>query len=215
MSFETTGQATVRGKAVWGGAIRAAIAVAVAAVSSGCGDLVRQGTGSSYLIVGAFEAASGATPQAFGGTLQSDVVTVVDGSPTIFNDVGRIRFTLGMKDAGSADSPTTPTANNFITLNRYRVEFIRADGRNVEGVDVPYAFDGAITATIGAADTTVAFTIVRHQAKVEAPLASLARNPLVISTIARITFYGRDQTGREVVANAQISVDFANFGDPA
>jgi hypothetical protein len=214
MSFETTGQGMMRRKAVWGGAVRAAIAVTVVAVS-GCGDLVRQGTGSSYLIVTGFEAASGATPQAFGGTLQSDVVTVVDGSGSIFNDVGRIRFTLGMKDAGSADSPTTPTANNFITLNRYHVEFIRADGRNAEGVDVPFAFDGAITATVGAADTSVAFTLVRHQAKLEAPLAALARNPLIISTIARVTFYGRDQTGREVIANAQMSVDFGNFGDPS
>ena len=215
MSFETTGQGTMRRKAVWGGAVRAAIAVAVVAASSSCGDLVRQGTGSSYLIVQALEAASGATPQAFGGTLQSDVVTVVDGAATIFNDVGRIRLTLGMKDAGSADSPTSPTVNNFITINRYRVEYIRADGRNTEGVDVPFAFDGAATATVSAADTTIAFTLVRHQAKIEAPLASLARNPLIISTIARLTFYGRDQTGREVIATAQISVDFANFGDPS
>jgi hypothetical protein len=213
MSFETTGHGLVHPKAVWGGAIRAAMAVAIVAACSGCGDLVRQGTGSSYLIVSAFEAASGATPQAFGGTLQSDVVTVVDGSGTIFNDVGRVRLTLAMKDAGGAGTPTSPTINNSITLTRYRVEYIRADGRNTEGVDVPFGFDGAITATIsGAAE--VAFTLVRHQAKLEAPLASLARNSVIISTIARVTFYGRDQTGRDASVQAQISVDFANFGDP-
>jgi hypothetical protein len=214
MSFATNDQRIGRHKAVWGGAIRVALSLSLF-MFSGCGDLVRQGTGSSYLIVAGLEAASGATPQAFGGTLQSDVVTVVDGSATVFNDVGRVRLILGMKDAGSAESPTTPTANNFITLNRYHVDFIRADGRNTQGTDVPYAFDGAITATVGAADTTVAFTLVRHQAKLEAPLAALARNPVLISTIARITFYGRDQTGREVIAEAQLSVDFGNFGDPS
>ena len=211
MSFEATRSGVSR-KAVWGGAVRASIAVAFAA-ASGCGDLVRQGTGSSYLIVSAFEAASGATPQAFGGTLQSDVLTVVDGSGTIFNDVGRVRLSLAMKDAGGAGAPTTPTVNNSITLNRYRVEFIRADGRNTEGVDVPFAFDGAVTATVSGA-SEVAFTLVRHQAKLEAPLASLARNSVIISTIARVTFYGRDQTGREAIVTAQMSVDFGNFGDP-
>jgi hypothetical protein len=64
-------------------------------------------------------------------------------------------------------------------------------------------------------EITGAFTLVRHQAKAEAPLAALARNRLVISTIAEITFYGHDQTGREVSTIARISVDFANFGDPS
>jgi hypothetical protein len=214
MSFESTGQRMERHKAVWGGAIRVAFALSLCSLS-GCGDLVRQGTGSSYLIVTTLEAASGATPQAFGSNLQSDVITVVDGVSTIFNDVGRVRLTLGMKDAGSAESPTTPTANNFITVNRYHVEFIRADGRNTQGVDVPYAFDGAITGTVGNADTTMGFTLVRHTAKEEAPLAALAGSRVIISTIARITLYGRDQTGREVIATAQMSVDFGNFGDPS
>ena len=214
MNVETNGKRIGRHKAVWGGAIRVAFALSLIS-ASGCGDLVRQGTGSSYLIVAALEGASGATPQAFGATLQADVITVVDGVATIFNDVGRVRLTLGMKDAGSAESPTTPTANNFITINRYHVDFIRADGRNTQGVDVPYAFDGAVTGTVGASDTTIAFTLVRHTAKGEAPLAALARSPAIISTIARITLYGRDQTGREVITTAQMSVDFGNFGDPS
>jgi hypothetical protein len=154
------------------------------------------------LIVSALEGASGATPQQFGATLQSDVITVVEGVGTVFNDIARIRLRLAMKDAGSAESPTSPTTNNFITVNRYRVEFIRADGRNTQGVDVPYAFDGAATGTVGGAETTLAFTV------------ALAGSPVIISTIARITLYGHDQTGREVITTAQMSVDFGNFGDP-
>jgi hypothetical protein len=182
--------------------------------SVSCGDMVRQGTGSSYLIVNALEAKSGADSSAeFSGVLRSDVVTMIEDVSTIFDDPARVTFQLALKDPGPAGSPATPSTNNFITIDRYRVEFVRADGRNVPGVDVPYAFDGAFTATV--ADTAeVGFTLVRHQAKNEAPLTSLRRTPSFISTIARVTFYGRDQTGREVIATAQMGVNFGDFADP-
>jgi hypothetical protein len=79
---------------------------------------------------------------------------------------------------------------------------------------VPYAFDSAFTVTVGESTTTAGFTLVRHQAKAEAPLAALARSALIISTIARVTFYGHDQTGREVIATGQIGVSFGDFADP-
>jgi hypothetical protein len=174
----------------------------------------RQGTASSYLIVSAFEAASGAEPNEFGGTLLSDVLTVVDDVPTFFNDIGRVTFRLALKDPGSSESQLNPTINNFITINRYHVKFLRSDGQNRQGTDVPYEFDGAFTLTVGAGEASTGFTIVRNVAKLEAPLAALARNLVIISTIAEVTFYGRDQTGREVSAVARIGIDFANFGDP-
>ena len=177
---------------------------------------MRQGTGSSYLIITRLEAASGAEPGEFGGTLASDVITVTDadtGRTTIFADNGRVSFTLGMKDPGPPGSPTSPSINNAITVDRYRVRFLRSDGRNTPGVDVPYGFDGAFTVTV--VDTaTATFSLVRAQAKAEAPLAALAFSSVVLSTIAEVTFYGRDQTGREVVATGTISVNFANWGDP-
>ena len=37
---------------------------------------------------------------------------------------------------------------------------------------------------------------------------------MIISIIAEITFYGRDQTGHEVSRHRRISIDFGNFGDP-
>jgi hypothetical protein len=203
-----------RRKAVWGGVIgRTVTALAVVALTS-CGDLTRQGTASSYLIVSSLEAASGAQPSQFGGTLQSDVITVVDSVSTVFNDIGRVRLTLAMKDPGAAGSATNPTSANFITVDRYRVQYIRADGRNMPGVDVPYPFDGAFTATVSGQEVTVGFELVRHTAKQEAPLAALARSPVIISTIAEVTFYGHDQTGREVSVVGRLTVDFGNFGDP-
>jgi hypothetical protein len=197
-------------KAVWGAGRRLAIVVSVGLAAASCGDLTRQGTSSSYLIVTSIEGASGAKPEEFGGTLNSDVVT----KSSTFNDVGRVKFTLGLKDPGTAESPTKPTQANFVTLDRYHVRFTRSDGRNVEGIDIPYAFDSAFTVTVGGGDTQAGFTIVRHQAKDEAPLAALRINGIVISTIAEVTFYGHDQTGRTVTTVANIGVSFANFGDP-
>jgi hypothetical protein len=119
-----------------------------------------------------------------------------------------------MKDPGSESTPTTPTQAQFITVDRYRVVFIRADGRNTPGVDVPYPFDSAFTLTVGGGLSSGGFTTVRHTAKQEAPLAALAGSGVIISTIAEITFYGRDQRGREVSVTGRIGVDFGNFGDP-
>ena len=199
-------------KAVWSVTARLAIlGVALAAVS--CGEQTRQGQASSYLIIRTLEAASGATPSEFSSILSSDVITVVDGNATVFGDPARVTFSLGLKDPGPPTSPTTPSPNQFITVDRYRVTYVRADGRNTPGVDVPYPFDGAFTVTVGG-DASAGFTLVRTQAKGEAPLLALVRNGLVISTIAEITFYGHDQTGREVSALGRISVNFANFGDP-
>jgi len=194
-------------------AARAAVAVVLAAVTTSCGDQQRQGEGSSYLIVNALEAARGSDPATFSGNLPSDVVTVVNDVPTTFNDLGRVRLVLAMKDPGGVETPTKPTTANYITIDRYHVRYIRADGRNVQGVDVPYAFDGGMTLTVGTSEVTGAFTIVRNIAKDEAPLRALTVNGVIISTIAEVTFYGHDQTGREASVSANISVDFGNFGD--
>jgi hypothetical protein len=189
------------------------VVLALAVASASCGSVVRDGTGTSFLIIEELVAASGADPDTFVGVLQSDVLTIVDEHPTIFSDNGRVTFRLGLKDPGPAGSPTTPTQNQAITVDRYRVRFMRADGRNTPGVDVPYGFDGAFTATVSAS-TTASFELVRHVAKAEAPLGSLAKNFTTISTIAEITFYGRDLTGHEVSAVGRITVDFGNFADP-
>ena len=191
--------------------LRVATAILVAAAASACGDMQREGTGSSFLIVDALSAAPGAEPDKFGNTLFSDVITTKDGQTGVFADIGKVSFSLAMKDAGSATAPTTA---NFITVDRYHVQFIRSDGRNKPGIDVPYPFDGAFTTTVGGDGANGAFTIVRHTSKLEAPLLALGSNGVIISTLAEVTFYGHDQTGREASASARMSVDFGNFQDP-
>ncbi len=198
--------------------------LAVAATAVSCGDVVRQGKAPVFLSIDLLQAtrggASAGTPSGF---LHSDVETLVTTpapctttSPcrTIFNDSGSITLRLTPKDIGSTTSPTTLSSNNEVTINRYHVRFVRADGRNVPGVDVPYAFDGAVTGTVPAAGTLqVGFELVRHIAKKESPLVQLVLGPSIISTIAEITFYGQDRVGNEVSVTGSISVDFGNFGD--
>jgi hypothetical protein len=189
------------------------VMLALAAASASCGSAVRQGTGTSFLIINQLEFARGSEPDTFTANLLSDVVTVIDDNPTFFNDVGRVSFVLGLKDPGPAGSPNAPTQNQFITIDRYHVRFFRADGRNTQGVDVPYEFDGAFTVTVGSNEAQAGFTIVRNIAKREAPLQALRSNGVILSTFAEVTFYGRDQTGHEVVASARTSIDFGNFAD--
>jgi hypothetical protein len=203
-----------------------AAALTVALFASACGDVSRTGRSPAYLVLGNLEGASGADPDQFGGTLHSDVITIVEVSrgddtffvPTFFNDVGRATFRVALKDPGPTLTPTPPSSLNAITLTRYRVEYIRSDGRNTQGVDVPYAFDGAMTLTVPASGTIIGiFDIVRHTAKSEAPLLALQNNggAQMINTLARVTFYGRDQAGNDVSVEGMISISFANFGDPS
>ena len=180
--------------------------VALAVASASCGS-VREGTGTSFLIVEGMDFAPGNDRTQFEATLHSDVNTPGGN----FDDLGRATFRLGLKDPGSSTAPNTPTQNQFITIDRYHVRFFRADGRNTQGVDVPYEFDGAFTATVGGNSVQSAFVVVRHDAKREAPLAILGSNRLILTIIAEITFYGRDQTGHETQAVARASIDFGNF----
>jgi hypothetical protein len=184
--------------------------------ASACGsDYARQGESSSYMIINALEAqgvtGTGSGSGTFTPVLRSDVQT----KGSVFEDNGRVTMTAAMHDASfNAASPTT---NNLITVNRYRVEFHRSDNRNTPGVDVPYAFDGAVTFTVApGAAVSVPFSLVRAQAKLEAPLMNLRGlgGSVLISTIADVTFYGHDQAGRETSVTGQISVNFADWGDP-
>ena len=202
-----------------------AAVMALLAGSVSCGDVVRQGKAPVLLVVDSMQAASGAAPGEMGGFLLSDVQTLVDQTvggqtvqvPVIYNDVAEATLRLIAKDAGTGLNNLAPTPWNAVTINRYHINYIRADGRNTPGVDVPYPVDGAVTATLSGTPTVVPFEIVRHQQKLEQPLRSLANfgGRLFISTIAEITFYGTDQVGNDVQGKATISVSFSDYADPS
>ncbi len=199
-----------------------AMAALVAATTS-CGDVIRQGRSPVYLVITLLQAAQGNHISQFGGSLTSDVLTVVtspapctQASPclTVFNDVGQVGLKISLKDIGPPNVPTTPTTNNEVTIRRYRVAYRRADGRNTPGVDVPYPFEGAVTGTVVAGSTlTLSFEIVRDVAKEESPLVQLINSKTIITTIGDVTFYGTDQVGNELSVTGSITIDFGNFGD--
>jgi hypothetical protein len=200
-----------------------ATVLAAAFVTASCGEVATSGRSPVILVVERLEAASGASPSDFGTLLYSDVQTIVEDTingeqvriPTLYSDVGRANFTITLKNQGNI-SPLTPSLLNAVTLNRYRVRYIRTDGRNTPGVDVPYGFDGALTVTVGSAGAQGGFEVVRHAAKSEPPLRNLVGNggAQFIMTIAEITFYGSDLAGNEVMAVGTMTVNFGDWGDP-
>lgn len=193
---------------------RLALAAAVALPLAGCAsELTRTGASPAFLIINSIQAAPGAEPDQFGTPLLSDVQTF----GSVFNDLGRANMRVGLKNPGTAANPTSPSNLNAITITRFRVTYRRTDGRNTPGVDVPHPFDGAVTATVPAdGEAAFVFDVVRNQAKLEPPLRNLRGlgGSLIISTIAEIQFFGRDQAGNEVTATGTLSVNFADYADP-
>jgi hypothetical protein len=196
---------------------------ALVAGTVSCGDVVRQGSSPVYLVIDQLQGIKGgATAGSPAGFLTSDVITNVTTPdpcttatpcPTVFDDSGSATLRAPLKDPG-ATAPLSPTTNNEVTINRLHIEYVRADGRNTPGVDVPYAFDGAVTGTIGAGSSrTFDFELVRSTAKQESPLIQLRSNPTVLTVIAKVTFYGADRVGNAVSVTGQIQINFANFGD--
>lgn len=193
---------------------RAALVLVAAAAlaTAACGDKVLQGKGSSYLVIDQLAAASGGKTETFSTVLQSDVLT----KGGVLEDLGKVTLHIAMKDV-TVTTGTEPTANNVITVNRYHIDFIRSDGRNTQGVDVPYSVDGAVTGTVTTSQTALVFAIVPVQRKLEAPLLALRNlgGAVAIMTIANVTFYGYDQAGNAVAVTGSISVNFADWADEA
>jgi hypothetical protein len=203
---------------------------------SGCGNVRDQGRSAVELYIQELKGVPGDASSAAGTTIISDVQSLVTSPdpcttnnpcPTVVNDTGSVTFAAVLKDQGQAGLAATPSALNAVTINRYHIEFVRSDGRNTPGIDVPYPFDGAFTVTVaanGTADAT--FDLVRHDAKQERPLISLICTggsqtnpndriagicPPMISTIANITFYGTDLTGNPVTVTGSIGVTFGDI----
>jgi hypothetical protein len=196
----------------------------VVASTVSCGDVARQGGGPMFLVIDRLQASRGAIePGPLTDTLLADVLTIVTSGglcsmekpcPTVFNDTGVVTLRLSPKDVGTLGVGNEPSTNNQVTINRYRIVYRRADGRNTPGVDVPYSWEGASTATVPATGTaSLGFELVRHTTKKESPINQLASSSVIITTIADITFYGRDQVGNDISVTGSIQVDFGDFGD--
>ena len=163
-----------------------------------------------------------------GATLNSDV-----GFPITNDDVG-VEMNIFRKNNNTRLSTS---AVEHVYLESYEVRYFRTDGRNQEGVDVPFRFTGALgnlrfhtPAAGGETPITASITLVRHQAKAEPPLRNLQLDPtspltqtgqgtagatlpgsVILTTVAEITIYGRTVEGQALQAKGRVNITFADF----
>jgi len=148
--------------------------------------------------------------------LQSDVIIQDPDDPTntsIKADSAVASFKASLLEPASVKGPSQ---YYDITLTRYVVSYMRSDGKNTEGVDVPYSFEGYLTTLIPIGSTVdISFVIVREVAKNEPPLVELAFGTQegVIEATAKVDFYGHDLANREVKATGYLSIFFANYAN--
>ncbi len=143
------------------------------------------------------------------GELYSDVCAGTSLGCTVTNDNALVVMTARVENAFRDFGKF----GDFI-IDRYRVTYIRADGRNVPGVDVPYAFDAASSFRVpGNITVSHQIMVVRPQAKLEPPLSELAYGggAVVLSVLAQIDFYGADIEGRAVEVRGSLDITFADY----
>lgn len=189
------------------------LALVAGLAASGCGipDAAEQDGSNIILLVTEVVATPGGegTESAF---LLSDVVRVSEPAG-VFNDNALITVESTPKNP---NTNLTLSAYDTTNLQRYTVRYFRTDGRNVEGEDVPFAFQGPLAGTVVAGDDTeIALILVRHQAKLEPPLNRLRESggATILSCFAEVVIYGNTLTGDVVSARATIGITFADFGD--
>jgi hypothetical protein len=161
----------------------------------------------------------------------SDVETGTGETTTVVNDEALVTVNALRKN----NAPTLGVSPvEHIYLERYEVRYFRTDGRNTEGVDVPYRITGPVgnvrfhtpgPGGDGEVEAEVSITIVRHQAKLEPPLRNLRSVTVsdtgtfgisgagVLTCVAEITIHGRTIQGAVMEAVGRQQVTFANFGN--
>ena len=154
---------------------------------------------------------------------------LADVSFPVFNDEALVTVNVFRKN-NNPDLATTPVEHVY--LKRYEIRYLRSDGRDREGVDVPFRITGPLnnlrfhTAGPGGAgevEQTFSLTLVRHQAKLEPPLANLRGgvfndvnlanlpNGAILTLIAEITIYAETVQGDGLKAVGNVQVTFADF----
>jgi hypothetical protein len=145
------------------------------------------------------------------------------GSTTVFSDVitnGSIINDSGVADILALTLDPMIEANQItpymdVLIDQIDVEFRRTDGRNVEGVDVPYRFTQPMSITVPITkNAEIPFILIRHMAKQEAPLLRLRDNSEVLELVAVVTIHGKDLGGHRVApVTGYVTVWCANFAD--
>lgn len=202
-------------KRVW---LLALVTMSFAACASR--DFATNNRADVILRVNGIQGQNGAVGGGAGSTAQqlfSDVLTCTgvdengfETGCTVLNDNALLSLQVVQKN------PTASLTNlEDVVLSTYTVEYLRADNRGVEGIDVPFAVSGNVTGIITVGGTSsIPIIVVRHQAKSEPPLRNIigggGANLLTVS--AKITVYGRTTSGKEVSAYGYLEIVFADYG---
>jgi len=146
--------------------------------------------------------------------LQSDVLkSGAAGTGTVIADSASATFRVQSLDP----APIMGASPYYdVVLDRYTVSYSRTDGKNTPGVDVPYPFEGSLTTVVPLGGTsTVSFVVVREVAKLEPPLSRLVDvgAEVVLTTTAKIDFYGHDLANNQVKVTGYLTVYFANYSE--
>jgi hypothetical protein len=188
-------------------------ALAVLAVMA-CNPIENKTTSASLLTVVSITGLDQAAKDA--SFTQSDVLTTDSstGLSTIVDDVAKAT----LEASTLAPNPPAGTSQyNDIQLEKVVISYSRTDGRNVEGVDVPYTFEQNVSQVFRVGQQAmVSFFVVRASAKQEPPLIGLragATRGEIIYANAKIVFYGHDLAGKTVMATGYLPVEFADFAN--
>lgn len=181
-------------------AVLGAVVVALAAV--GCTpDWAKNGNSDVILLMTAIND---------GSPLDSDVVISTGG---VCPDIVSLRVENHFKNPGV----TSTGFRHDFTIERYEVRYYRSDGRNVEGVDVPYTITGNVAQEVIEESAAKLFLeVVRRQAKLEPPLLNLVPGggAIIFTAFAEITLHARTTTGQVLnPVSARLQIDFTNFID--
>jgi len=186
---------------------RIAVVAGLGLALSGCtADYVQQNNADVLLIVAAVNA---------GATLKSDVL----GTTGVAGDSVNVDVAIRAKNSNTGIS--VPNFRNAVIMERYEVRYYRSDGRNTEGVDVPYGISGNLTTAIDTASSgtsPVPVEVVRAQAKLEPPLRNLrivdnepGGSALILTCFAEITLHGKTISGQAVTGSGRLQIDFADW----
>ena len=168
----------------------------------GCNKIVDESTSGTKLIVSKVTGINWNNEES--SILYSDVVVEIEGKSKVY----------------LVATPYSPDVENTsfyydVIINKYHVKYIRDDGRNVEGVDVPRAFWGSVSTRIVADgnEHDVTVIVVRANAKMERPLVELryGGDEKQMECTAEIELYGEDLGGHSVYVKANLPIVFANF----
>lgn len=185
--------------------------LAMTACNTGCNALENKSTSASMLQLVSLT----------GKDLQGN-----EGSTTVFSDV--IFENSIINDNGVAALAAypldplilEPSPYMEVMVDQIDIDFKRTDGRNVEGVDVPFRFTQPMSMLVPfGTGANIPFVLIRHAAKLEAPLLELrewVNQEKILQLVAIVTIHGKDLGGHRVApVTGNLSVWCANFADTA